>query len=261
MSSLQYLGSTSDFLNLGPDAVVKMPKKVWGGNPNHELRNEENVTALKVERQIIESLGNHPRIVPYLGPYKQTGIKLAKADHGNLQAYIDNNNQHLATTLRWKWVLQAAEPIAYLHSQGVIHSDLRPENYLVHSAECDLWLCDFGGSMCEKLGLDGGHLPDDPFYDPRLPWESTPATDIFSLGSILYTIMTGHWPFRTGPAPRGAEKDAFMEEANKFFAAGQFPDISNVPGGKVIKGCWDHTYSSADEVVKAIRLEMARMSM
>ena len=66
---------------------------------------------------------------------------------------------------------------------GVIHSDLRPENILVDPVDASslsVWLCDFGESACEGLGLDGGHLPDTPFFDPRMKWESTPATDIFS---------------------------------------------------------------------------------
>jgi hypothetical protein len=28
-------------------------------------------------------------------------------------------------------------------------------------------------------------------------WESTPGTDIFSLGSTIYTIVTGHWPYKS----------------------------------------------------------------
>jgi serine/threonine protein kinase len=109
----------------------------------------------------------------FLGVY-DTGILLAEANHGSLQAYVDSNNAVMDACLRWKLSLQAAEAVAYLHEQGVIHSDLRPENYLLHatvdscvdpSLSLDLWLCDFSGSKYEGLGLNGGYLPDDLFFD------------------------------------------------------------------------------------------------
>ncbi len=161
-----------------------------------------------------------------------TGILLAEANHGSLQAYVHSDNAAMDACLRWKLSLQAAEAVAYLHEQGVIHSDLRPENYLVHatvdpcvdpSPSLDLWLCDFGGSKCEGLGLNGGHLPDDPFFDPRMPWEATPATDIFSLGSIFYTILTGNWPYREGPPPVTVkDKNTYETLVNELFTAGKF---------------------------------------
>ena len=126
---------------------------------------------------------------------------LHEASHENLQVYLDSNIATIEDSLRWRWSLQAIEAVAYIHSKGVIHSDLRPENLLVHATtdqSLDLWLCDFGGARCDYLGSNESHIPDDPFFDPRLPWESTAAVDIFSLESIIYTIMTGHWPYREG---------------------------------------------------------------
>lgn len=218
--------------------------------------------------------GDYGRKLSLIGRFfgvHDTGILLREAGHGSLQAYIDSHNQSIDTGLRWKWSLQAAEPVAHLHEQGVIHGDLRPENYLVHEMvepcvdlppSLDLWLCDFGGSKCEELGLNGGQLPDDPFFDPRMPWVSTPATDIFSLGSVLYTILTGHWPYRDGPPPMSMEdKFTYEREVNELFSAGKFPDVSKLSGGNVIKGCWDYQYQTAKDVVEAIKSEMVALGM
>lgn len=220
--------------------------------------------AISFERRILEKLGSHPRIVPYLGAHAPSrGILLTEASHGNLQAYIDFNNAAINNSLRWKWSVQAVEAVAYVHRQGVIHSDLRPENYLVHAtgeSSLDLWLCDFGGSRCDELGFNVHHLPDEPFFDPRMPWESTPATDIFSLGSIVYTTLTGYWPYREGPPLVTVEdKNAYETHVNEMFAAGIFPDVSMLRGGKVIKGCWDHQYKTAEEVLWAIKSEMVTL--
>src|SRR5450432_1769231 len=124
-----------------------------------------------------------------------------RPQRGRLQAYLDHHNDTIDIKLRIKWRTQATEAIRYIHQKGVIHSNLRPENYLLHTdanGVLNLYLTDFGGSTCGHI--DGGHLPDSGFFNPRKPWVSTEATDIFSLGSIFYTIMTGHWPYKS-PRP------------------------------------------------------------
>lgn len=237
---------------------------VWEGAPNRRILEEENKRAINIERQILEHLGKHSRIVPYLQPYG-AGILLSEACHGSLQAYIDTYHAKLNLSQRSKLCEQAAEAITYIHRKGVIHSDLRLENFLVTQTdqvdEPSLWLCDFGGSMCEKLSLDGGHMPDPPFLDPRMEWVSTPATDIFSLGSIFYAIQTGFWPYMNSPPQwKSSEaKFAYEERVSALFTAGQFPDVSDIHGGDVIKGCWSHQYKTAAEVLEAVRSKMVAL--
>lgn len=159
-----------------------------------------------------------------------------------------------------KWCRQVVESIKYIHSHGIIHSDLRPENFLVHATapeSLDLWLCDFGGSTCERLGLDGGHLPDSGFMDPNAPLVSTISTDIFSIGSILYSILTGHWPYgQPGPMERTVEEmTKYGEHVDNLFRKGQFPNVQKVSGGRIILGCWTYAYATADEILKDLDCE------
>ena len=180
------------------------------------------------------------------------GLLLAEANQGNLQLYIDKHHSAMSAQLRQKWCRQAVEAVDFLHQKGVIHSDLRLENYLVHMANgsTDLWLCDFGGSTCQGLGLDGGHLPDDPFFDPRLASGSTPAIDIFSLASILYTILTGHWPHKApGEFQSHIELWEYQMTVNSLFMQEQYPDTTGLFYGDVVKGCWTSRYKSTTEVL------------
>lgn len=152
------------------------------------------------------------------------------------------------------------ESVSYIHDRGVIHSDLRPDNYLVHATNpttLDLWLCDFGGSVCQKLGVDGKQLPDPGFFDPNAEWKATTATDIFSIGSILYSIVSGHWPHRE-PGPFNSSEDYlnYDKQVEEHFKNQNYPDVDGLFGGRIILGCWTKMYLSADDVLQALNNEI-----
>lgn len=150
-------------------------------------------------------------------------------------------------SLRLKWCSQAAEAVYFIHRKGVIHSDLRPESYLLHNH--DLLLCDFGGSTSGNI--DGGHLPDSGFFNPSKPWVSSEATDIFSLGSIFYAIMTDHWPYRSpGPFTSVQEKLSYSDMVDGLFSLNKFPPTDKLVGGPVIQGCWMEQYKDVEGVIQ-----------
>jgi serine/threonine protein kinase len=179
-------------------------------------------------------------------------LLFGEASDGNLQAYIDQHNDAIDLSLRLKWCCQAAEAVHYIHQKGVIHSDLRPENLLLHSdskSKLNLLLCDFGGST--NGDIDGGHLPDSGFFNPCKPWVSTEAVDIFSLGSVFYTIMTGHWPYKSpGPFRSVAEKNDYEERVDTLFASQKYPSVDGFAGGAVIQGCWTDRYSDVASLIR-----------
>ncbi|KAL5343523.1 kinase-like domain-containing protein [Aspergillus crustosus] len=154
-------------------------------------------------------------------------------------------------SLRFKWRTQAAEAVQFIHQKGVIHSDLRPENFLLHTVagnELDLMLCDFGGSPNGEI--DGRHLPDAGFFNPCNPPESTKRTDIFSLGSIYYTIMTGHWPYRSpGPFKSLEEMEKYQELVDDLFASKRYPPVDKLEAGVVIQQCWTGEYSDLGALI------------
>ncbi|KAJ5735351.1 uncharacterized protein N7483_000476, partial [Penicillium malachiteum] len=187
-------GSTSLIARIRPGVVLgylKYPRFIWWhteATSSHSL--VQNVKrSFEVEEKLLDLLGTHPRIIRYLGvSHEPRGLLFEEATGGNLQAYIDQHHPNIDLNLRLKWCSQAAEAVHYLHQKGVIHSDLRPENFLLYFDSydtLDLLLCDFGESTSGDI--DGGHLPDPGFFNPSRGWASTEAVDIFSLGSIFYT--------------------------------------------------------------------------
>ncbi|RDA88202.1 hypothetical protein CP532_6794 [Ophiocordyceps camponoti-leonardi (nom. inval.)] len=209
MAEAEFEGSTSELLRVREGVVLKYPRQIWRESKLYTFLTESINTSFSVERQILETLEHHPRIV--------------------------------------KWVLAisrrvAVEAVAYIHRRGVIYADLRPENFLVYETtptSPDLWLCDFGGSKCDELGVYGGHLPDSGFFDPRLEPSATVKMDLFGVGSILYTILTGHWPHRgPGPYESPEEIDAYEEKVDRLFQQGTFPDRIRHRAGVASVSMW-----------------------
>jgi serine/threonine protein kinase len=200
----------------------------------------------------------------FLGPSETPrGLLFAEANAGNLQTYLDHQGGVINTVLCLQWCSQAAEAIRHIHQKGVIHSDLRPENYLLHRNSdgiLNLFLSDFGGSTSGVI--DGGHLPDSGFFNPQNPWVSTKATDIFSLGSVFYTIMTGHWPYKSaGPFRSLKEKLSYGERVDELFSLGMFPPVEGLIGGGIIHGCWMEQYGEVETIVRDQGIVFAKNSL
>ncbi len=90
------------------------------------------------------------------------------------------------------------------HRQGIVHRDLKPGNILFAGAVAKV--ADFGLARMlasDDPGLTGGHAIGSPFYMSPEQCQGRPAgreSDIYSLGVIAYTLLTGEVPFRRGTA-------------------------------------------------------------
>ena len=101
-----------------------------------------------------------------------------------------------------EWLLVLAEAISHAHSRGVIHRDLKPANILIDELDAP-HLTDFGLAKELNSGSDltltGQALGSASYMAPEQAQgrnaELTAATDIYSLGAILYHLLTGRPPF------------------------------------------------------------------
>lgn len=92
---------------------------------------------------------------------------------------------------------EAAEGLAALHARGVIHRDIKPSNLLFHP-ERGICLADFGLARWEGSTLTAttAHLGSPGYMSPEQARgggeETTPASDIYSLGLTALEVLDGH---------------------------------------------------------------------
>jgi hypothetical protein len=98
-------------------------------------------------------------------------------------------------------VAEVAEAVGHAHGRGVVHRDLKPSNILVDT-EGHAHVIDFGLARLlsggESLTATGVVVGSPSYLSPEQAAgerELTPASDVFSLGVILYELMTGQLPF------------------------------------------------------------------
>jgi len=162
----------------------------------------------------------HPQIVPVLdagwwdaAPY----LALEFVPHGSLAARLNGRRFPLDQAIRL--IEQLIEIVRYLHRQGVVHGNLKPSNVLF-AADGIPRVVDFRppvgvvpGPLTvvddEPAGLAylAPELVQDPLADAR------PHTDVYGLGAIFYTLLTGRPPFAGDTAQETLDQVRSQEPA------------------------------------------------
>jgi len=157
----------------------------------------------------------HPAIVPIfeagsVGPIDF--IAFAYCEGKTLSQWFEQQNRDIPAREAARIVSVLAEAVEHAHLKGVIHRDLKPANILLaNDAELPsdsiaerLRITDFGlaklqAGTGETLTIEGAIVGTPAYMSPeqaRGATNITEATDVYSLGTIFYELLTGQLPFR-----------------------------------------------------------------
>ena len=147
------------------------------------------------------------QIRPEEGTGDQRYLVLEYVDGERIDQWCDQHNATVQTRLRL--FLQVCDAIVYAHANLIVHRDLKPSNILVQ-ADGVAKLLDFGVAKLLETGGDtrepaetteltrAGGAPFTPEYAAPEQFEHEPATvatDVYSLGVVLYALLAGRRPY------------------------------------------------------------------
>ncbi|XP_034291748.2 ribosomal protein S6 kinase alpha-3 [Pantherophis guttatus] len=196
------------------------------------------------EIEILLRYGQHPNIITLKDVY----------DDGKyvfLVTELMKGGELLDKILRQKFfsereasavLLTITKTVEYLHAQGVVHRDLKPSNilYVDESGNPEsIRICDFG--FAKQLRAENGLLMT-PCYTANFVAPEVlkrqgydVACDIWSLGVLLYTMLTGYTPFANGPDDTPEEILARIGSGKFSLSGGYWNSVSETAKDLVSK--------------------------
>ncbi|RWR96025.1 serine/threonine-protein kinase HT1 [Cinnamomum micranthum f. kanehirae] len=205
-------------------------------------RDEE--TRARLEKQFSSEVAllsrlNHPNIVQFIAACKKPPlycIIMEYMSQGTLRMYLHKKEPYsLSTETILRLALDISRGMLYLHSQGVIHRDLKSHNLLLND-EMRVKVADFGTSCLETQSrASKGNAGTYRWMAPEMIKERpyTRKVDVYSFGIVLWELTTALVPFQ-GMTPVQAAFAVSEKNARPPLADNCSPVLANL-----IKRCWD----------------------
>ena len=183
----------------------------------HDIKHERKVAIKVLKPELAAVLGGerivveikttaslqHPHILPLFDSGEADGFLycvMPFIDGETLRAKLDRETQ-LGVEEAVRITSDVASALHYAHTHGVIHRDIKPENILLHDGRP--MVADFGIALAVSAAA-GGRMTETglslgtPHYmspeQATAEKEITARSDVYSLGSVLYEMLTGEPP-------------------------------------------------------------------
>ncbi|MBP1705849.1 MAG: serine/threonine protein kinase with sensor(s), partial [Chloroflexi bacterium] len=178
---------------LAREVAIKLLRPEYGSDPDFVAR-------FRQEAQAAASL-SHPGIVAVYdfgtdaaGPY----LVMELVDGEDLGALLRRNGP-LPARQAARLVAEVARALEAAHARGLVHRDVKPGNIMI-TRSGQVKVADFGIARAwadARVTLPGVTLGSVHYFSPEqaLGEATTPASDVYSLGIVLYELLTGRRPW------------------------------------------------------------------
>src|SRR5690349_19415704 len=146
----------------------------------------------------------HPNILPIYDAGEENGHCYIVTEHiqgaRTLAAYCKPDNL-LRIDDAVEIIFKCAKALNYAHGRGVIHRDIKPSNIML-TTDSDVRIIDFGIALVADSDISTiqGIAGSPSYMSPEQVQngEITNRSDMYSLGAVMYELLTGFRPFRAG---------------------------------------------------------------
>jgi hypothetical protein len=199
---------------------------------------------LQREMERLIRLDKHPHIVSLLDADlagEQAYYVMDLMGGGSLEQFVDPAHPAPAEKAS-VWMEEIAQALAYVHSKGLIHCDLKPANILLDE-EGHIRVADFGQSriVTESSGALGTlfymapeqavTLKDDAQIQPDVRW------DVYGLGATLYALLAGQAPHGDAENTRRLNEAKTLDEKldvyREIVKRQPLRDLASASGGRI----------------------------
>ena len=182
----------------GRDVAIKL----------YNIENEDDEQKARVTRKMFfneaQMMGRlqHPNILPIYDAGEENGSYYVVTEHVHgartLAAYCRPDNL-LRIDDVVEIMFKCAKGLHYAHGRGVIHRDVKPSNIML-TLDNDVRVIDFGIALIKDSDVSRieGIAGSPSYMSPEQVQSAdiTPKSDIYSLGAVMYELLTGYRPFR-----------------------------------------------------------------